>query len=141
MAELIGESLIFSDGTKIQLLGDRLEVDGKLSYNSGGGTLITKITASSSSTTLNFSQSNHFKVTMSANTTFTFSNLVEGQQGIIYLVQDASSNRSFTLPSVAKTPKGGAAIAQVKTANTVSILSYTVLDTSNVLINYIGNFS
>jgi hypothetical protein len=40
-----------------------------------------------------------------------------------------------------KTPLNGAAIAQVTSANSLSVLSYYVVDANNVLINYIGNFA
>jgi len=56
-------------------------------------------------------------------------------------VQDATGGRTFALPTIAKTPKGGASIVQETGATTVSILSYTVLDTSNVLVNYIGDYA
>lgn len=102
---------------------------------------ITNISATGASTTVNFASSNHHKVTLSSSTTFTFSNVATGQQGVIFLVQDATGGRSITLPSIAKTPQGGASIAQVTTASTVSILSYMVMDTSNVLVNYIGDFA
>ena len=99
------------------------------------------ITASTTSTTLNFNSANDFKVNMSSNTTFTFSNVTAGQQGVIYLIQDATGGRTFTLPSIAKTPFNGASIAQNTGASNISVLSYTVLDASNVLVNYIGDFA
>ena len=114
---------------------------------SGGtmtGTLKLKqlaVSASTTNTTLDFSASNDFKVTLSSDTDFTFSNAAAGQQGVIYLIQDATGGRVFTLPANAKTPLNGASIAQVTTAGTVSILSYTVLDSNNVLINYVGDFA
>ena len=101
---------------------------------------ISAVTATAT-TTLNFSTADNFKVTLGLNTTLAFSNLVAGQQGVIYLVQDATGGRTFTLPAIAKTPKGGASIVQETGASTVSILSYTVLDTSNVLVNYIGDYA
>lgn len=108
----------------------------------GGLTLKqSSVSASTASTTLDFATGNQFLVTLSSSTTFTFSNLAAGQQGVIYLKQDATGGRTFTLPAVAKTPNGGAVISQVTTANSTSVLSFAVLDTSNVLVNYIGNFA
>lgn len=101
---------------------------------------ISAVTATAT-TTLNLSEADNFKVTLGLNTAFAFSNLVAGQQGVIYLLQDATGGRTFTLPTEAKTPKGGASIVQETGANTVSILSYTVLDASNVLVNYIGDYA
>lgn len=104
-------------------------------------TLQTTVSASTASTTINFALSVNFIVNLSSSTTFTFSNLQAGQSGVIVLVQDATGGRTFTLPASAKTPKGGAAISQVTTANSKSVLSYTVLDGSNVLVNYIAEFA
>jgi hypothetical protein len=99
------------------------------------------VAAIAGTTTLDFSTTNNFVVTMAASTTFSFSNVAAGQTGVIYVKQDATGGWSFTLPAIAKTPLGGAAIAQTTTANTISILSYTVLDSSNVLMNYIGDYA
>lgn len=98
-------------------------------------------TNSSATTTLDFGANSSHIVTLVGAATFAFSNVAAGQTGVIILKQDATGGHSFTLPATAKTPKGGAAITQVTTANTVSVLSYSVLDTSNVLVNYIGDFA
>ena len=99
------------------------------------------ISASTAATTLDFANNDNFVVTLSSNTTFTFSNVVAGQTGNIFLKQDATGGRTFTLPAIAKTPVNGASIVQSTNANEISILSYAVLDTSNVLVNYIGDFA
>jgi len=103
-----------------------------------------KAIASSSSITLTVTDgSTNFKVDLSENVALSFAALdgKEGVSGMITLVQDATGGRTFTLPSVCKTPVGGATITQVTTANSVSMISYYVLDSSNVLVNYIGDFS
>ena len=113
-----------------------------------GGTLLGRlnykqqsISASTASTIIDLSVANDFKVTLSSNTAFTFSNASVGQQGIIYLLQDSTGGRTITLPSNAKTPLNGAAIVQETGASSVSILSYVVLDASNILVNYVGDFA
>lgn len=99
------------------------------------------IAASTESTTIDFSLGNIFVITMESSTTFIFSNMYVGQQGVLFINQDATGGRVFTLPAIAKTPKGGLSIAQVTTANTKSILSFVVLNTTNVYVNYIGDFA
>jgi hypothetical protein len=96
---------------------------------------------SGSTTTLDFTANSSHVVTMTQASTFAFSNVAAGQTGVIIIKQDATGGWSFTLPAVAKTPKGGATIIQTTTANTVSVLSYSVLDASNVLVNYIADFA
>ena len=103
----------------------------------------TTVAASGSATTLNFASANNFLVNMSADTTFTWSNLsgAVGCSGNIIIVQDATGGRDFTLPSEAKTPINGATIVQNTGANEISVLSYYVMSSSQVLVNYIGDFA
>ena len=103
----------------------------------------TTVAASSSATTLNFASANNFLVNMSADTTFTWSNLsgAVGCSGNIIIVQDSTGGRDFTLPSEAKTPIDGATIVQNTGANEISVLSYYVMSSSQVLVNYIGDFA
>ena len=91
--------------------------------------------------TINLSNANNFKINMTANTTFAFSNKDAGRGGNLIIVQDATGGRTFTLPSECKTPVGGAAIVQSTGASEVAIVSYYVLDSSNILVNYIGDFA
>ena len=83
----------------------------------------------------------HHVINMTGDVTFTFSNAAAGQTGVIFLSQDASGGRTFTLPAIAKTPLGGATISQNTASSSTAILSYVALDASNVLVNYIGNFA
>jgi hypothetical protein len=78
---------------------------------------------------------------MSSNSTLSFSNIVAGQNGFIYVIEDSTGGYTFTLPAEAKTPKGGASIVQETGADSVSVLSYIALDSSNVLVNYVGDFA
>lgn len=100
-------------------------------------------TTTSGSINLDFGVYDDFVITLGANTTFSISNLSNkiGCTGTIVIKQDSIGGRTFTKASEMKTPLGGATIEQVTLPNSLSILSYYVVDTSTVLINYIGNFS
>ena len=101
------------------------------------------VAANSSATTLDFGASNNFFVNMSADTTFTFSNLVSsiGSSGNIVIFQDGTGGRDFTLPSTARTPINGATIVQNTGAFDMSVMSYYVVASTVVLVNYIGDFA
>jgi|11BtaG_2_1085332.scaffolds.fasta_scaffold00574_12 hypothetical protein len=99
------------------------------------------ITMSGGTSTIDLQSANHHYVTITANTTVAFSNKDAGRQGNIIFKQDATGGNSFTLPSECKTPVNGAAIVQATNANEISVLSYYVLDSSNILVNYIGDFA
>lgn len=105
----------------------RLDQDNK---TGSGGTL-----------TLDLAAANNFKISMTANTTIAFSNKNPGLGGNLIFVQDATGGNSFTLPSECKTPVNGASIVQSTGANEISILSYYVLSSTQILVNYIGDFA
>jgi hypothetical protein len=122
-----------ADSTKLPLAGGTMT--GSLrhdhqAYTASGGTL-----------TIDLSTANHFIVTMTAATTFAFTNKDAGRFGNVVIIENATGGYSFTLPSECKTPAAGAAIVQQTGANSVSIIAYHVLDSSNILVNYIGNFA
>lgn len=101
------------------------------------------LNANTSTTNLDLGTYNDFVITLSANTTFTLSNINKkiGYSGTIVLKQDGTGGRTITKATEMKTPLGGASIVQVTNANSLSVLSYYVVDASTVLINYIGNFA
>jgi len=101
------------------------------------------VTASGATTTIDMTASNFHVVTMNASTTFSLSNLASAitSSGTLVIKQDAIGGRSFTLPSSCKTPVGGASITQYTGANSTSILSYLVVSSTEVLVNYVGNFA
>lgn len=124
--------------------------DGKLHFKKSNNEIAhfkgysrTEITASTGSTLLNLGDYDDFVVTLTTNTTFTLSNIDKklGASGTIVIKQDNIGGRTFTKATQMKTPLGGAGIAQVTGANSLSVLSYYVVDANNVLINYIGNFA
>lgn len=102
---------------------------------------VDTVAGGGSTVTIDLAASNNFKVNMTANTTFAFSNKDAGRFGNIVFVQDGTGGRSFTLPSECKTPVNGATIVQSTGANEISVLGYFVLDSSNILVNYIGDFA
>lgn len=98
-------------------------------------------TGSGGTLTLDLAAANNFKISMTANTTIAFSNKNPGLGGNLIFVQDAGGGNSFTLPSECKTPVNGASIVQSTGANEISILSYYVLSSTQILVNYIGDFA
>jgi hypothetical protein len=63
-----------------------------------------------------------------------------GQSGMITITNHSSGTTFAALPSYMLTPEG-ATINFVTTADAVSIISYYVLATDKVLVNYVGNFA
>lgn len=124
--------------------------DGKLHFKKSNNQIAhfkgysrTEITASTANTALDLGDYDDFVVTLTSNTTFTLTNIDKklGASGTIVVKQDTTGGRTFTKAAEMKTPLGGAGIAQVTAANSLSVLSYYVVDDNTVLINYIGNFA
>lgn len=124
--------------------------DGKLHFKKSNDQIAhfkgysrTEITANTTTTALDLGSYDDFVVTLTSNTTFTLTNIDKklGASGTIVIKQDGTGGRTFTKATEMKTPLGGAGIAQVTTANSLSVLSYYVVDANTVLINYIGNFA
>lgn len=101
------------------------------------------ITVTTASTNLNLLEADHFHLTMQSSTTITISNADKkiGCSGNIIIKQDNVGGRTFTKATEMKTPIGGAAIDQVTSANSLSVLSYYIVDASTLIVNYIGNFA
>ena len=120
----------------------KLQVSGIISTN-GIVPNPQSITATTATTNLDLSVADHFHVTLQSSTTFTISNASSkiGTSGNIVITQDATGGRTFTKATEMKTPLHGAAIDQVTTANTTSVLSYYVVNASTILVNYIGDFA
>ena len=122
------------------------QLDAKLAL--AGGTMtgalrqdVDTVAGGGSTVTIDLAAANNFKVNMTADTTFAFSNKDAGRFGNIVFVQDGTGGHDFTLPAECKTPVNGAAIVQSTGANEISVLGYFVLDSSNILVNYIGDFA
>jgi len=109
-----------------------LTVGGITKLNSivsvNGAAIGNLVSANSSVTdkTINLSQGNFFKVVLQTNTSLTTpSNMVAGQSGIIYLIQDAIGGRTVNFSSVWKFP-AGVTVTPTSAANAVDLLSYFV---------------
>jgi hypothetical protein len=91
---------------------------------------------------LDFTQNSNYEITLNQNVEFTFTidSAARGQTGMIIIHQDGTGGRTFTLPSEAKTPVGGASIVQQTVANTTGTINYFIVDVNTVLVNYIGDF-
>lgn len=125
--------------------------DGKLYYKRNTDSSIVDIvnytpkliTANTSTTTIDFLSAYNFHITLQANTQFVLSNLTPriGSSGNIVIIQDGTGGRTFTKATEMKTPIGGASIDQWTAANSLSLITYYIVDSNKVIINYIGNFA
>jgi len=115
---------------------------GQINFQKTG---FTTITGSSNTFNINFAtQTNNYQFTLdNAACTIAFANLtnVVGKSGNIIITNPSSvgSLSVGNLPSEAYSP-GGATINWDTNASSVSILSYFILASDKVLINYVGNF-
>ena len=126
----------------IKILSDSF-FQGELNNKQVG---VATITHSSNTHTVDFSaEENNYSITaQNATNTIAFSNLsaaVVGKSGNITITNPASvgSLAFAALPSTAYSP-GGATISFDTNASSISIISYYVLASDKVLINYVGNF-
>ena len=107
---------------------------------------IVAVTGSSNTFTIDFDAAgnNYSFTTGNAATTINFSNLdadVVGKSGTI-VITNASSTGSLSfqqLPTKAYTT-GGSEISWHTGANAISVLSYFIIASNKVLINYVGAF-
>ena len=119
----------------ITALSSSMDVSGSLRA-------VPKTDSLTGSNNLDLSKNTNFNITITGNITLTPIGLNgrDGQSGIITLIQDSSGGHSITLNSLFKTPRGDS-IAFDTTANGISLMSYYVVNTSNVAVNYLGPFS
>ena len=124
-----------TDGTVVR--GD-LEVTGRSKFS-----VSTSTVSAVGNTVLDVGATDNFHITLEANTTFELSNMSDkiGGSGTIVIIQDATGGHEFTLAPEMKTPVNGATISQSTGANEVSVISYYVVSSSQMLINYIGDFA
>tara|TARA_A100001391_G_C4994612_1_gene259085 strand:+ start:102 stop:737 length:636 start_codon:yes stop_codon:yes gene_type:complete len=136
-----------TDQTNIAAGGNELVVKSTgieaTTYISGSA-LVSKQTAASmtGANNVDLSTSANHNITITGNITLTPTNFSgrRGQSGIITLIQDSSGGHSITLNSLFKTPRGDS-IAFDTSADGISLMSYYVIDASNVAVNYLGPFS
>jgi hypothetical protein len=142
----IGQTTLFIDTTNSRIgVGknnprDTFDIAGRLIANTFVAGLAT--VASGSTITFDLTKNLNYEVTLTQNATFAFTIDAEtrGQAGMIIIHQDSTGGRTFTLPTQARTPVGGLAIAQQTQADSTSILNYFIISPSIILVNYIGNF-
>lgn len=105
--------------------------------------LLSVVTPVGTTHTVNTSISKNFLINaLPSSNTLAMSNLSTsvGQSGVITIINPSSGIISFIpLPLYMKTPSG-ANINFVVDINSVSIISYFVIDVNNVICNYIGDF-
>ena len=108
----------------------------------GALVLDQNVVTCAATTTFDMEAATNHIVTLTQNTTLAVSNLTNhlGQSGVIVLKQDATGGRTVTLASEMKTPRGDS-VSFETAANSTSLISYYIVSTSLVAINYMGNFS
>ena len=115
-----------------------LKVDSMESRTAGGTVAVSATSGnittltSSASITIDFSDSNNFKVTLGHNATFNNpSNITAGQTGSIFLTQDGTGSRTGSWGSYWDFI-GGTAPTLTTTAAAVDRIDYVVLDSTNI---------
>jgi hypothetical protein len=84
-------------------------------------------------TTLDFSTSNNFSMTLTGNVTLANpSNLTAGQSGVIYITQDGTGNRTIAFGSSWKFPNA-AAPSLSTAANAIDVLVYSVYTSTQIV--------
>ncbi len=148
---LNGEANLTFDGSTLILTGNQtasgdVDVTGSVKVAQNLRRTVTPVTVSGSTYTCNLSLNDNFKFTVANAASQTIALTVAseniGQSGNI-IITNPSSVGSLTysaLPVYMKTPSG-ATINFDTTANKIAVISYIVLATDCVLVNYIGDFS
>jgi|TARA_B100000497_G_scaffold122377_1_gene153368 hypothetical protein len=115
-----------------------LKVDAMESRTAGGTVAVSATSGnittltSSASITIDFSDSNNFKVTLGHNATFNNpSNITAGQTGSIFITQDGTGSRTGSWGSYWDFI-GGTAPTLTTTAAGVDRIDYVVLDSTNI---------
>ena len=148
-------SIKFNDSTsKLEITADEasnneieltgiVSINGEFNFKKSG---FTSITASSNSHAVDFStNTNNYNITATnATNTITFSGLsssVIGKSGSIIITNPSSvgSLAFAALPNTAYTP-GGSTISFDTTASAIAVISYLIIASNKVLVNYVGAF-
>jgi hypothetical protein len=114
-----------------------LDVSGSLrSYS------LTIQSEADTSCSINFTQANNFFIDLQHDSALSASHdsLCVGQSGVIAVRQDVTGGRVLTLPSTWKTPRG-ASITWNDDPDDMNLISYYIVSSSFVAINYMGDFS
>lgn len=93
------------------------------------------------SVTMNTNIGANAKITLTGNCALTLSNLTNGDEGNIIVVQDATGSRTITISPTPKVINGGSGAVTLSTAaNSIDIISYTY-DGTNLYVNYGKNYN
>lgn len=121
-----------------------VDVTGSVKVTQNLRRTFTTVTASSNTHTCNLSLNDNFIINAAAATNtiaLTVASENVGQSGTIVINNASSGTVAFAaLPSYMLTPDG-ASVNFVTTNSAVSLISYLVVATDKVLVNYVGNFS
>jgi len=119
-------------GSTVQAFdADTAKTDVAQTYTAGQRGTITTLT-SGATVTPDFGASNHFTLTLGQNLTIANpSNLVAGQQGSIFLIQDSTGSRTITWGSYFDWA-GGTAPTLSTAASSVDRLDYIVRTTGSI---------
>ena len=132
-----------SAGGNVSAAAD-VDVTGSIKCTQNFRRTFTTVTPSSNTHTCNLSLNDNFIINAAAATNtiaLTVASENVGQSGTIVINNASSGTVAFAaLPSYMKTPDG-ASVNFVTTNSAVSLISYLVVATDSVLVNYVGNFS
>jgi hypothetical protein len=123
--------------TTVTALGELTPTD---TVDGGVAATITTLT-DGATITPDFSASNNFTVTLGGNRTLANpTNLVAGQSGSIFIVQDATGSRTLAYGTYFKFA-GGTTPVLTTTANAVDRIDYIVRSSTNIHAVFTGNYS
>lgn len=109
-------------------------------YSGSIATAIKTLTGVTGSTTLDFSQSNVFSLSLTGNITLnTPSNLLTGGTYFIVLRQDATGSRTLTTSSAFKF-ESGSSTALTTTGSAIDVLRVTVMSSTELVCRLLKNF-
>ena len=138
-----GALQLASAGGNVTAAAD-VNVTGSVKCTQNFRRTFTTVTPSSNTHTCNLSLNDNFIINAAAATNtiaLTVASENVGQSGTIVINNASSGTVAFAaLPSYMKTPDG-ASVNFVTTNSAVSLISYLVVATDSVLVNYVGNFS
>ena len=145
------EANLTFNGTTLALTGNQtasgdVDVTGSVKVAQNLRRTVTTVTVSGSTYTCDLSLNDNFKFTVanaaSQTIALTIASENIGQSGNIIITNPSSvgSLAFAALPSYMKTPSG-ATVNFDTTADKIAVISYIVLATDSVLVNYIGDFS
>ena len=124
-------------GSDVTALGEMTATD---TVDGGIAATITTLT-DGATITPDFAVSNNFSVTLGGNRTLANpTNLVAGQSGSIFIVQDGTGSRTLAYGSSYKFI-GGTAPTLTTTASAVDRIDYIVRSSTNIQCVFTGNYS